>query len=66
MTRPAWLTLGQSVVRLRPRRLVEAPATNVFIRHLNGDPPEMAERAAKALGGKRALLMADLVVAECV
>jgi predicted nucleic-acid-binding protein len=37
-----------------------------LIRHLTGDPPEMAERATKALGGKRALLMADLVVAECV
>jgi predicted nucleic-acid-binding protein len=33
---------------------------------LTGDPPAMAKRATKALAGRRALLLADLVVAECV
>jgi predicted nucleic-acid-binding protein len=40
--------------------------TNVLIRHLTGDPPEMAARATAALGAADELLLADLVVAECV
>ena len=40
--------------------------TNVLIRHLTGDPPEMAARATSALASGGELLLADLVVAECV
>ena len=40
--------------------------TNVVIRHLNGDPPESAARATAALAAADELLLADLVVAECV
>ncbi|HXB63246.1 MAG TPA: PIN domain-containing protein [Solirubrobacteraceae bacterium] len=40
--------------------------TNVLIRHLTGDPPEMAARATVALAGEEPLLLSDLVVAECV
>ncbi|HEV3320686.1 MAG TPA: PIN domain-containing protein [Solirubrobacteraceae bacterium] len=40
--------------------------TNVLIRHLTGDPPEMATRATAALAGDEQLMLADLVVAECV
>lgn len=36
------------------------------MRHLTGDPPEMAERATAMLCGERPLLLADLVLAECV
>jgi predicted nucleic-acid-binding protein len=38
----------------------------VLIRHLTGDPPEMAVCATKALAGSVELLLADLIVAECV
>ncbi len=38
----------------------------MLIRHLTGDPPEMAARATKALAGSVELLLADLIVAECV
>lgn len=38
----------------------------MLIRHLTGDPPEMAARATKALAGSAELLLADLIVAECV
>jgi predicted nucleic-acid-binding protein len=38
----------------------------VLIRHLTGDPPEMAARATKALASSVELLLADLIVAECV
>lgn len=37
-----------------------------MIRHLTGDPPEVAARATAALGGRGPLLLADLVLAECV
>jgi len=37
-----------------------------MIRHLTGDPPEMAARATKALASADELLLADLIVAECV
>jgi len=40
--------------------------TNVLIRHLTGDPPEAAARATAALAAADELLLADLVVAECV
>jgi predicted nucleic-acid-binding protein len=40
--------------------------TNVLIRHLTGDPPEMAAKATSALSSAEQLLLADLVVAECV
>ncbi|HEX3802525.1 MAG TPA: PIN domain-containing protein [Solirubrobacteraceae bacterium] len=40
--------------------------TNVLIRHLTGDPVEMAARATKVLAGPVELLLADLIVAECV
>ncbi len=40
--------------------------TNVLIRHLTGDPPELAARAAAALAGVGRLLLTDLVLAECV
>jgi predicted nucleic acid-binding protein len=40
--------------------------TNVLIRHLTGDPPEMAERATAYLRQARELLLTDLVAAETV
>lgn len=40
--------------------------TNVPVRHLTGDPPEMAERATAFLGSERDLLLTDLVAAETV
>lgn len=40
--------------------------TNVLVRHLTGDPPEMAERATRFLSSERDLLLTDLVVAETV
>jgi predicted nucleic-acid-binding protein len=38
----------------------------VLIRHLTGDPPEAAERATRFLREAQDLLVADLIVAECV
>lgn len=40
--------------------------TNVLIRHLTGDPPELAARATAFLGDAEQLLLADLIVAETV
>jgi predicted nucleic-acid-binding protein len=40
--------------------------TNILVRHLTGDPPEMAARASRFLAQERDLLLADLVVAETV
>lgn len=40
--------------------------TNVVIRHLTGDPPAMARRATKLLATETELVLADLVLAECV
>ena len=37
----------------------------MVIRHLTGDPPEMAARATAALAGEYDLLLTDLVLAEC-
>jgi predicted nucleic acid-binding protein len=38
----------------------------VLVRHLTGDPPEMAGRATAMLASGERLLLADLVLAECV
>ncbi len=46
--------------------LTEFVDTNVLICHLTGDPPEMAARATAALAEADELLLADLVLAECV
>ena len=40
--------------------------TNVIIRHLTGEPPPMARRATEFLASATELVLADLVVAECV
>ncbi len=40
--------------------------TNVIIRHLTGDPPDMAARATAFLAGADELLLSDLIVAETV
>ena len=40
--------------------------TNILIRHLTGDPPEMASRATAILATETRLLLTDLVLAECV
>ena len=40
--------------------------TNVLVRHLTGDPPEMAARATAYLSRESELLLTDLVVAETV
>lgn len=40
--------------------------TNVLIRHLTGDPADLAARATAYLGSGRELLLADLIVAETV
>ncbi len=40
--------------------------TNVFVRHLTGDPPEMARRATAQLESDEPLLLTDLVLAECI
>jgi predicted nucleic-acid-binding protein len=51
---------------VRGRALTAFVDTNVLIRHLTGDPPDMAARATAALASGEQLLLADLVVAECV
>jgi predicted nucleic acid-binding protein len=40
--------------------------TNVLIRHLTGDPPDLAARATALLASSTELLLADLIVAETV
>jgi len=40
--------------------------TNVVIRHLTGDPPEMAKRATRFLAAGTDLVLTDVVLAECV
>jgi predicted nucleic-acid-binding protein len=40
--------------------------TNVLVRHLVGDPPDMAARATAYLRQETGLLVADLIVAETV
>lgn len=38
--------------------------TNILVRHLTGDPPELAARATAYLGAESDLLLTDLVAAE--
>ena len=40
--------------------------TNVLVRHLTGDPPDMAARAPAYLATETELLVADLVIAETI
>ena len=40
--------------------------TNVLVRHLTGDPPELAARATAYLASAATLLLTDLVAAETV
>lgn len=40
--------------------------TSILIRHLTGDPPDMAARATRYLESAPQLLLADLIVAETV
>jgi predicted nucleic acid-binding protein len=40
--------------------------TNLLIRHLTGDPPDLATRATAYLGAAHELLLPDLIVAEMV
>ena len=40
--------------------------TNVLIRHLTGDPPDLAARATTFLAEAEELLLPDLIVAEVV
>ena len=40
--------------------------TNILVRHLTGDPPEMAARSTAYLREESELLLADLVAAETV
>lgn len=39
---------------------------NILVRHLTGDPPEMAARATAYLQSETALLLTDIVTAETV
>jgi predicted nucleic acid-binding protein len=38
--------------------------TNILIRHLTGDPPELAARATRFLADAEELLLPDLILAE--
>jgi predicted nucleic acid-binding protein len=40
--------------------------TNILVRHLTGDPPEMAHRATAYLAAADELFLVDLVLAETV
>jgi len=40
--------------------------TNVVVRHLTGEPPDLADRATRYFATERDLLLTDLVVAETV
>lgn len=40
--------------------------TNILVRHLTGDPPDMAVQATAYLGSASELLLTDLVVAETI
>lgn len=60
---------GASQHSAQPRRGAAVTAfvdTNVLIRHLTGDPPDLAERATAFLAGADELLLPDLIVAEIV
>jgi len=47
-------------------RLTVFVDSNVFVRHLTGDPPEQAARATAALRSGETLVLVDLIVAEVV
>lgn len=38
--------------------------TSIVVRYLTGDPPQMAERAARILDGEEELILTDVVLAE--
>jgi predicted nucleic acid-binding protein len=40
--------------------------TNILVRHLTGDPPDLAQRATRFLASERDLLLVDHIVAETV
>lgn len=40
--------------------------TNILVRHLTGDPAEMAARATAFLAGAEELLLTDLILAETI
>jgi predicted nucleic acid-binding protein len=40
--------------------------TNILVRHLTGDPPDLAARATRFLRTERELLLTDLIAAEIV
>ena len=40
--------------------------TNILVRHLTGDPPDLAARATAYLASATELLLADLIVAETI
>jgi predicted nucleic-acid-binding protein len=40
--------------------------TNILVRHLTADPPELAERATAFLADATELYLADLIVAETI
>jgi len=40
--------------------------TNILVRHLTNDPPDMAKRATAFLGSTDELLLVDLILAEVV
>jgi len=40
--------------------------TNVIVRHVTGDPPDLAARASAYLAAATELLLADLIVAETI
>ena len=40
--------------------------TNILVRHLTGDPPDLAARATAFLASEQDLLLADLIAAETV
>jgi len=40
--------------------------TNVLVRHLTGDPPDLAARASRFLTGSDVLLLTDVILAEIV
>ena len=55
-----------SASALRGLPLTAFVDTNVIVRHLTGDPSDQAARATAALASGEALLLTDLVLAECV
>ncbi len=63
----AWDQVIRRTKRARGRAPVTAFVdTNVLVRHLTGDPPDMAEAATEYLRAEGELLLTDVVVAETV